>query len=214
MPAPRVTVNDVLQLKVSCWMQDQLGLNVRYWRVRSITGAGPDLQEIADAFGLALPDVLKDCISDDAEYLGLSVKMVGPGPATIAYLSDIGAGAGTVPTGPMPSQVCGMVTLKTDLAGRANRGRIYVPFPARGAADVITGLPTAGYVAAAQEYGDIFANTFNAAGVGSSAVLEPGLSTPIGNPFTLITAALARNRFGTQRRRGQYGAHNPKEIAQ
>lgn len=192
---------------------DQLGINVRHFQVISIAGA-PDMELIIPVVDDLIGSVLKNCMSEDAEFLGVTWQHINATPVLIPLTDPTGAGAGTVPSAVLPRQTSGICTLRSTTVGRAFRGRIYVPFPGTGTNMVVDGesRPTADYVTDIGLYGLIF--------VGLALYAEP--LTPTNNielqgvvvasgatvATTQLDSVLPRPRWATQRRRGSYGATN------
>jgi hypothetical protein len=115
---------------------------------------------------------------------------------------------GTAAGNPIPNQVSGIITKTTAFAGRANRGRTYVPFPAASFNLAPNDTPTAAYVALLDALGIVLfapmALTLGADTVNVTPVLfhrRTGFNTP-------ITNFRSRQLWATQRRRGNYGTAN------
>lgn len=108
----------------------------------------------------------------------------------------------------MPRQASGIITTLTTLAGRANRGRKYVPFPSEDA-NTVDAIPGAAYITALDGY---------AGSLIPSASFTIGAVNEVWNPIILRVGAPAtspniqewksRLRWATQRRRGSYGTPN------
>lgn len=205
--------NQIYQVKFTHWTQGQLGLNVRYYQVFNVVGDSVSVQEAADQMSNSYAPVIKPCMSSEAEYLGLSLKKIFPLPVELGVISDDGAGFGLSSAVLLPTQVAGIITLRSALAGRENRGRVYVPFPSGDDLDAATGDPTAGYIANLADLGDFFRDELTFTVGANSAQFRPVIAGPDGQVRAPIIEFTARSRFATQRRRGQYGAKNPREIA-
>lgn len=203
---------DLLEVKFVCFCQGQLGLNVRHYKVTVSAGAGADLAEIADALATDAADYYKDCLSADADYKGVMVQSIYPTPKGAVVSDTSGNGSGNQASQVLPTQVSGIITMQTALAGRSGRGRVYVPFPGQGdAAD--DGTPSAAYVANLEDLGSFLATTQIIVGATGTSDLAPVL-IQLGNPAVTrpITGRIARNKWATQRRRGSYGAPNTSPI--
>jgi hypothetical protein len=114
----------------------------------------------------------------------------------------------------IPNQVSGLVTKLTGSAGRKNRGRMYIPFPSVADQDAVSQQPTANYVtdiaAIATGIGVNAPFTF-ACGAGNTVTLAMLVyNFKASPPATVIAtnAFIARPRWATQKRRGDYGKPN------
>lgn len=205
------------QVQVCCYTPTQISLNTSYWQVTAI-GAGTDMSVSAMAVGFdtVFKDVYKPWMSPQATYRGVQVKWL---PATLipqaGYAAVTNDGPGTAAGLNLPTQVSGVITWRTALAGRRYRGRIYPGFPSDTWADNGGNLSVAGQTQLA-----IIATAYSVpvviAGVGGvqdvTFALQVRSFLLIGPPrqysYFPTTGWTARTRFATQRRRGQYGRQN------
>lgn len=146
MPGPMLAVGDIVEVKAFTSARDQLGLIVRHFRVLGINGAGQTLDLQAPIWETQLSTRLIPCLSANARFEGVTVRKVAPLPASLAFPSTALAQAGGAAGDVLPRVTAGLVKLTSGLAGRKNRGRMYVPFPSEAHNDA-TGSPSAGYQA-------------------------------------------------------------------
>lgn len=200
-------VGDVLRVVPSMFKTAQLGLNVLHYRISAVTPPESSHQQIANELETAFAPLYKAVISSQASWLGLTVQRENPLPRTVLVGSTGLSGAGNLAGDPLPTQVAGILTFRTGFAGRAFRGRAYLPFPTESVNDS-QNQPTTGYIIAAQALGAalIQPRTFiNGAGQTTIVfvVFHRGNRTS-----TDVTTGIARGRWATQRRRGDFGTPN------
>lgn len=201
---------DLLQCKFVCLADDQIALNVRHFVVNSVTGTPTTDQTFADQLSTAFQPIYENLLSVNAEYYGVQLaRRVG---AIFFPMADsrAAAGPGAIGGDLLPRQTCGLVKLTTGLPGRAERGRMYGPFPSEGSNEPDS-TPNAAYIATIQQLGDSVAGPFNIVGPVPelwAVNLTGAIYHRAPNNFTLLTGASARNGWATQRRRGSFGRSN------
>lgn len=214
---PFATAVGCFRIRLFTRYRDQVAINVLYATVGKLGVGRPDEDVIANKFNVAHAAAFRDCISQEAEYQGCGVtRFTGFNQWGQEFYDTAGTGPGTAGApGTAPSQVCGVLTKFTNLAGRAGRGRFYVPFPPAGAVNGTDDLLTAAYKTTIGDFG-------------------VGLLTPLATPIPLaadqtivtclrytndadaanktLTMVIARKGFGTQRRRGFFGRPNTSPL--
>jgi len=171
-----------------------------------------DLPLLLNQWAAMAAPLIKPCIATIAHFDGSSIQVVTTPPYSALLYSSQGAGNGTMTLDPLPTQVTGMISRRTDFAGRAYRGRIYMPFPTKTGSDT-NGLPTITYTTLLSNY---VAGVEPPAGItltsaGKSILLDPVLRhkpRPAAPADTQITGHEYPLKFATQRRRGSYGKAN------
>jgi len=204
-----MAVGDYYTLTTCCYTPDQIGLNRTYWKQTAITAAGVTDAEAADAFDNTFHATYKAWMSASAKWRGVSWRKVAI-PTPLAATSITRDGVGTAPQGNLPTQVSGIITLRTPVA--KGRGRVYPPFPSVEWKLVGGGMTAAGAVALAQ-ISALYAAPNVVLGAGGTATYElqvywKGLPGPIFYGFDPVVQVATRDRFATQRRRGQFGRIN------
>lgn len=203
-----IAVNDKVRLAIVCDDQSaQIGINVSFWNVDSISAGAPTDQQLVDSFSTGFSAFYKPCLAPACRYYGAMLNRVSPGATTSTVFSGNGRGVGTATGDNLPRQTSGIITLKTAFAGRRYRGRVYIPFPAEADNDAV-GNPTAGYVTRlgllAAQYAGPLVHSIGGGTVVTSLLVRSrkfGLWTP-------VIATIARVVWATQRRRGSYGRTN------
>lgn len=203
-------VGDVIQAKFACYGNSQVGLNIRHWVVSSETAGPPDPGEVAGDLSGAMAPKYKALISSTVVFSGVGVQKIWPLPVSVetAYVFD--DGAGTAGATLLNSQASGLIKLTTGLAGRKNRGRVYVPFPAAGD-DALTGVPITSYVTRLNTLANAFLATYTVTSTivpGNIWVLSPVLWHRSTHTFTPLVSYVSRLGWATQRRRGFFAAAN------
>lgn len=197
----------IVQVRFVMHTTDQVGLNVRNYRVTNIVGISVTDQAAAIVLDTLFNPLYKAVLSAGASWRGVSVQKIWPTPRLVAAIMIGNAGPGSVAGDMLPSQVSGLISLRTAESGRNARGRNYVPFPSESSSDV-NGLPTTAYQTNLQLIADNMHETITVGMGADSADIVPVVSN---TPPTLpkdITEALARKEWGTQRKRGSFGRKN------
>jgi len=204
---PIVANGDLLEVRFVCHTQNQSGINVRHWGVSGVLGVVTTIDVAFNLDGL-YDSFYKSVISSAATYRGCGVKRLLPVPSaediSIANVG-IGTGAGDL----LPKQTCGIITLRTGLPGQGNRGRMYVPFPAEDDNDADS-TPTPAYITLLTAFGTqlkTITQVIVSAGVDECTITPLVFHRALGLG-TAITQGTPRDRWGTQRRRSDFGAMN------
>jgi len=199
--------NDLVTVRAYCYADEQVSVNVRHFIVSSIAGDGASDYDAAVALSLACAAPYKAVLAEGANYYGVSVQ-IKRGVDTFAQQWDAdNAGAGTVTGDTMPRQASGIITLTTALIGRANRGRIYVPFPSE-EDNHAEGYPIQDYVDRLLDIAEVLAEQQVIGSAGNTATLDPVILHRVAQTTTVIDSYVAKGKWATQRRRGSYGRAN------
>jgi len=202
-----LAVNDILEVKVHCATQVQLSLNVRHYRVSATAGASLSEASVAAGLSTALAPLYKALTSVHADYRGLSCQKIYPLPVNVPAVNIGGQAAGLILGDLLPRQTSGLITLRTLLGGRANRGRVYVGFPGEASNDV-NSFPVNQYVTDLQLLaGELVTTKVFAVGA-DSVTVEPCIWHRTTQTTTPLQAGFARSDWATQRRRGSFGQSN------
>lgn len=219
MPGVRPQIGDILEVRSVCANgdNDQIAINVFHYRMESQGSTAPVLQEIANNFHTAFENQYAFVMPPSCQFAGIGVKNITP-PATVEFVSTLPDAAGVGPPGELPNQVSYVVNFKTILSGRGHRGRCYPGFPPRDHANAQGNMSIAG-ITAVQLWASGFPITQNTGGGSETAVFravvlrrtQGGLPLPFPS-YDFITTCTARLRFGTQRRRGDFGRTNARPL--
>jgi len=187
---------------------NQIGVNILHYLVRTAVAPVPSLQQCANTLDLAFNGPYKQVLNNTSTYRGVAVANVS-GLRTTQFIANTNAGGGVAGVASLPTQVRGMLSYYTQLAGPRYRGRTYIPFPPTNAGDA-NGMPTGAYVTflgilLAAMFGPIVVP--NGAG---SVSLALGVAHRVAGVYTIseVVTAYARARFATQRKSGAYGRPN------
>jgi hypothetical protein len=209
--AYKVVAGDVLRMGIFNWAAGQLGLMTFHYVVTSTAGTSVTLGDIAANLDSIVQPVMTPMMSTQAQYLGikLGTENVSPVPAPqIIENATAGSSAGDL----LPTQVAGVITWKTDYIGRAFRGRNYFPFPSE-IQNQQNDLPTNGYITLMSNFAVAVAATIVTTSGANSATIDPVIWHRNLTSWTAITQWRLNQRWGTQRRRGQYGQGNAVTIS-
>lgn len=201
-------VGEVFRVTFFCRATDQLAVNVRYFKCGGIVGLTPTETQVANQMDTVFAPLYKALLSANADYKGMQIQMIGPGPSRIPIFVNASVGAGAVAGNVMARQASGIATFKTALAGRANRGRIYVPFPSV-ADDTALGHPSAGYLTNLTALADAMTNSQFYGPAGSQIQADWSIKHAGGLTTQFILTNRANPKWATQKRRGDYGKPNP-----
>lgn len=199
-------------LRAVCYTKlgDQAGLMVFHYRCINLTGASAEQSDAALVLDTTFAADVKDCMSSDAVYFGFGVRRIESLPVT-PELFELGSqGPGTSSPGALPSAVSGIISLKSDTIGPNANGRKFVPFPSEDDNDDTTHKPISGYMSNLNALGGIMISPLTAVGASPSDSIDlyPVIWSRDFDVRYDIKAYVARNKWATQHRRGNYGRPN------
>jgi hypothetical protein len=208
-PSTPVIAMNPYTVKVNSFMGDQLGLNILHCYVTATTDPTETEQNFADALSLALSVPYRAIMSTQAAYLGIQLFNSATVPTPFPTTSVNGSGPGGVGVQVMPGQVTGMITKQTSRIGRANRGRMYIPFPDVTSSVNVPPVPSALYTTrldniASITSGTLLVVTFGAVNITLQWILHKNVLLDT----NWVTSTVSRRAWATQRRRGDYGRKN------
>lgn len=208
MPGNPPTSGDVLELEVLTAITNQVGVNILHYNVTTVTTGGATLQEICNGMDLVLNIFYKNILCNAATYRGVGLSNIS-GLRTAQVVSTAHAGPGTAGANLIPTQVRGLISTYSNLAGPRYRGRIYVPFPSANGADA-AGLPTPAYVVILDALRAAIIAPRTIGGVGGNTTIVPSIAHRKDVPVSAseVQISVARTRFATQRKSGAYGRVN------
>lgn len=207
-----LAINNVVRLTIVTRDDEQVAMMTPHAVVTGVGGAPATDQDVADYMDAGLEVLLKPLMAADAEYRGLIVQKIYPAPKAAFVDSNGFAGIGTAGAVSLPRQSAGLISLRTALAGPANRGRMYVPFPS--VTDNATdGVPTAGYVTKLNSFAsNLIAGLATVNVGGRTAALQLVIWHRTLNNWTPVTTYQSSALWATQRRRGSYGRANTTSL--
>ena len=212
---PNVQNGDYFKSTLISRFVDQIAENTFLWSIGTVIGGISD-QDCVDRISTVLGPHLKACLSSAAEFRGTVGQLeTGLNKYQRVY-SSISQGAGGVAGDPLPKHIAGVITRRGEFAGRHHQGRIYVPFPSEASNDGPNGRPNIAYQGLIGSYaGDLYTALVVTVG-GASAVLTPYYRFTTGTPpntfaFPYVSSQ-ARDYWGNQRRRGDFGPKNVSPI--
>lgn len=202
-----MAVGDLYETKIFCVQGNQLAVNVNHFVTTAEAGTGVGPSTVALRFDNLVSAAMKALLSDRAQYYGVSARQLSV-TQSVEYFNAGGQGPGVVAGGPIARQVSGIITKQSTLPGRANRGRMYVPFPGEDSEDDPDPKPNAAYVADLATLATALITPWTAiSGLNSSTfkwvVKHAGVLT-----YVDIATTRQNQKWATQRRRGSYGQAN------
>lgn len=203
-----IAISDVIQHGLTSQLGVQAGVVNWYWRANTVVNGGITLGELATGFENLYAPAMKVLLTNNATWRGTRIQRVVPKPVS-AFAYDIGnQGPGTGGAEPLPKQIAAVITWYTDFGGRMFRGRSYIPFASETNNDP-NGIPNAAYVANLTTLMNARLGDRTIVGLNGSVTFSPIIfhrKTSTSNP---LNSGRANARWGTQRRRGDYGQQNP-----
>lgn len=209
--AINITTLDVLQARVYATLGGQTAINVLHFECVLHGGLGGTLQQCASAFDALISTSFKALLSSSASYRGVGMKRLRPGAPTVEEYAVLGSGAGTVTGDVLPKQCCGLIAKRTDFAGPSARGRFYMPFPGEADNDADS-TPSSTYMTRLASLAANLILGFNAGLGADMSTLDLVLSRNVPLSTTPITSMLTREKWATQRSRGDFGRPNASPI--
>jgi len=197
----------ILKGSIWCTDGDQASVNTVFYKVVSVGTPASTDADFAQTLDSAIGAVLITMLNNNASYRGVQGQIVFPLPVRVAAFNTASAGAGTSGATALPRQASGLISWKTNLAGRKFRGRTYIPFPAT-TSDTGNGIPTAGYITALSSFATALLNMTALATGCLTSTISLGVHSRVAHTTTDISSSLSQNRWATQRRRGSYGRQN------
>ncbi len=203
-----LAVGEVYAITTGTYTINQWGLMILHYRVTAVTGASVTPLAVAVGHTVNVEPVLKPLMGEPATYWGTRVQRVRPLPQGVAIVYSGLAGSGTGGLTCLPTQVCGLISAATAIAGRDQRARAYVPFPAMIYENFDTMGPTAAYVNGLVALKAALYSPFTITTGANNATLQPVVYHRATFSTSDILTSVARDKWATQRSRGNYGRAN------
>jgi hypothetical protein len=185
----------------------QIGAIVRHWVIGSTTGAGGTDQALVNVLSAAIGPPLKALMNNQAVYQKTRLAKILPLPRLAFVESSLGFGNGGVGGDILPQQSSGLISLRSQLAGRAHRGRAFIPFPSETDSN-IAGVPALGYQTNLQAMGVVLATSYVFGNAPDQGQAFPAIYHRVTFNVTQISGFVIRVGWATQRRRGTFGRPN------
>jgi hypothetical protein len=185
--------------------------NVHYTPT-SIVGGWDSRTQLLTALHLIVDPYMANVLHTTSRFYGIKLAKIFPLPAPMP-VEDRPNVAGVLANSPTPSQTRPLISWTTDLAGRAFRGRIYLPSPDSSRVDATTVAPTPALVGLMVTLGSLLGGNIPVA-VGANStrwipvIAHRSKTVPRVYTFTPITGSFADTVFATQRRSGGTGRVN------
>ncbi len=213
-----IGVGDIMSCRVWTSINEQAAVNTFNYECISKAGTGCTDTQLSVDRDLVMVALYNSLLPAGANYNGVQIYFLfrtggGVMPPPENAVASAGPGSATDPA--VPRNTAAILKYSTLNRGPRGRGRIYLPFVA------------AGYVGAnARPNGafDTLVNSFASAQLAPFTVGSGGntgtfvwvlLHKNLGGPPTIrgqITTALAADKFGTMKKRGDYGRANSSPI--
>ena len=198
-----LAANDIIETKIFLTTTGEVAINAFHYRVVAIAGASLTEQQVVDLLFTRFQAAYQALMSIAAFYAGLTVQKLRPLPVGAAQFSAAVPVAGTVAGDLMPRQVSGIITKRSVLAGRANRGRMYVAYPSE-TDNGTGGAPIASYLTRLATLAGLAFVPFTLVSGANSVDLMPVVYHRIAGTSNDVATSLSRNYWATQRRRNNF----------
>lgn len=207
-----MAVDDTYEMRlIHRHVRSQNAVTVRHWRVSITQGIPPTMQEIANSIEAVVQPLLTACVAADWSYVGWKIRQVYPTPTQLIPQAHAAIAGGLVGES-LPTQVAGVISMRSQSAPPRSRGRIFVPCPTEvesGSGAPIASLQTK-YAALADRL--LQPVTVNGA-QGGACTLSCGIwKRTAGVFFYPFTSRVVRANFGTQRRRSSINRSDALEF--
>jgi hypothetical protein len=124
-----ILLNDVIEIRAYCYLQNQLSVNDLWFQAASVT-PNSTIEDLATMWEASAAVKWRQFIAASAVWIGIHAKIARPGTSFRPVFRNATFGAGTTNHAfSLPKQTAGLITKLTDKGGRAGHGRVYVPFP-------------------------------------------------------------------------------------
>jgi hypothetical protein len=199
--AHRISNGDLLEYTVVCLTQNQYTFNVFHFDVTAIGGASLFDSDVGAALDALMAPVYKAILPTNCSYYGSRIQVIKPKRFDPTFIIG-NRGAGTLAGDCLPTQVAGLVNLKTGIASKRTRGRFYLPATSEADSTAIA-QPSAGYLTAvASICNDLF--TFTGTTIGADSVTAAWVVySRVGDLRSTVVSYNPRPNWATIRRRSQ-----------
>jgi len=207
-----MAVGDIYSVVVRGTLHGQTVLNVLHYEVAATAGVPLTLDTMALLFATRVQNAYKNLMPPTASFRGCDFRNLMP-PATLAYPDVTNDGVGLTGTTLTPTQTSLLIRTQANFAGRQYIGRIYPGLISATYVDVdgqLTGLGSAALTVLANLLGPT-ALLVGDTGQASLAltIRHPNSLPPLVLPtWTRVLSMSPSGLIATQRRRGDFGAHN------
>lgn len=202
-------IGDIYALQIVNTQGNQTAYNIQHWQVIEVPGgAGRTDAQIALFFESLYAPLYKAVMTLNANFWGLRLQKIWPLPVLIPVLSIVSAGAGTAGTAALPKQLCGFYNRKGLLAGRTRISRQYVPFPDEDDNLNATCTPSVGYMTRLGAIAGVAITVQLVVAGADNVKLAPVIYHRTTHGVDALTTATAKQKWATQRRRGDFGRPN------
>lgn len=179
--------------------------------IGTITGGTIADQDFADQASMFYSSLIVTIMPSTCYYDGVIVSLPARSPQPASVKSNLGNGSGSSGSQVANTQATALISLPSGLSGQKNRGRSYLPFVT--ATFIGTdGFPTSGFQTLLLTIAAAFAAFQGFTVGGASATFNQVIYHAALKIWTYVYLWVAKRRFATQRRRGNYGKNRTPPI--
>lgn len=178
-----MAVGDIAQVAIRYRCYGQTMVNVQHFRANSAaTGLDVLLATFRSGGTASVIERLADCLNTQTRITDLRAIYVRGG-APVEETEVVDRPGDITTTNPLPNTVSVLVSCRSAMIGRSNRGRLYLPPPTSSQLDGPTGLWTVGYRSTVQEFINQWQTAFTVPGEWTHVVWSPTLNTAFGTGY-------------------------------
>lgn len=209
MPSFLIPIGGIVRVVTYCQIAGQVSTNTHKWQLTTLTsGTTFNSNQFTLDYDVAMAGLYTNLMANGALYYGTQVYLMNPiGPPPRPDSNNANQANGTAGANILPTQSCGLITLRSTTLGKIGAGRTYVPFPST-TDNEANGSPTVGYVTRLLDLGDFLVTNLPIVQGGITGTFRPCLYRGGVDVPRFVEERVARDAWATQRRRGAFGRLN------
>jgi len=203
MPGYLVHDGDILRVDFNMRVNVRVSMiSLYYFAIKEVPGVAlTDIPALAAALTTNVSVAMNDLMSDASEIVDASIKVIAPNEnITDIYRYPIHV-EGSVAGDLNPTQVAGLISLRTGRPGGSYRSRKYIPFSVE-TDNGVTGKPTTDYVARLNVLADAMIAVETITVGADTWTLTPQVYSKTADTTTPIYLSYGETFWASQRRRG------------
>lgn len=197
-----MAVGDVYKLSVIGSAGGQSHYNVLHYRVDSQTGVGATVQEMIQEWAAVMQAAYLDCLGAHYTLAGFIMKQILPTPGNPEERPAAGTVVGSIVGDPAPSYQAQVTGLRTNVATRSGRGRVYLGAQIEANSEATDGNKyTAAYLTTVGAFYALYQADLTVTGASGNSTLTPQVYSKKLNTVAEVVQTLVSSRPATMRSR-------------
>lgn len=204
-----ITPSQLYEVQFICRSENQIAINNRFFvSAATFANSAYTEEQALDELNAVYSPLYADLLCETAFFYGTRIRPLIV-PQILDWETQMVDLQGSVLGDPLPKQICGILSFNAGFIDRHYKGRNYIPFPAE-ANNASTSRPDTVYTNNLQTLANrsVGTITVDPLGIDPDAILYPHVYSRTLNLSQPLTVARRRERWGTQRRRGDFGQSN------